>query len=152
MRLLWRNFAFVKFRKTAVGSAIVIQQASSPRIGTPLFGLDEMSDVSAIARDIAFVLLCIVATVTLLVILISVRKVVRRLQEAMERVDDLLDSVVAARDAFTEFRDRVRSRTGKSSSDSDSGFNVVSWLLSPLSHTINRQFRRRARGDSDESR
>ena len=111
-----------------------------------------MSDVSAIARDIAFVMLCIVASVTLLVILVSVRKVVRRMQEAMDRVDDLLDSVVAARDAFTELRDRIRSRSGRISSDSDGRFNVVSWLLSPLRHAINRQFRRRTRGDGDKSR
>ena len=111
-----------------------------------------MTDVSAIARDIAFVLLCLVATITLLVILFSVRKVVRRLQTAMDRVDDLLDSVVAARDAFAEFRDKVRSRGGTGSRDTDSGFNVVSWLLSPLGHTISRQFRRRARGEGEKNR
>ena len=135
-----------------MGTEIVIQQAASPRIFTPLFGLNEISDVSAIARDIALVLLCIVAIVTLLVVLISLRKVVRRLQEAMDRVDDLLDSVVAARDAFKEFRERVKSRSGKGLSDSDNGFNVVSWLLSPLGHAINRQFRRRARGSSEKNR
>ena len=117
-----------------------------------MFGLDEMTDVSAIARDIAFVLLCVVATVTLLVILVSVRKVMRRLQVAMDRVDDLLDSVVAARDAFADFRDKVRSRSGTGSRDSDNGFNVVTWLLSPLGHAINRQFRRRARGGSEKNR
>lgn len=111
-----------------------------------------MTDVSAIARDIAFVLLCLVATITLLVILVSVRRVVRRLQIAMDRVDDLLDSVVAARDAFAEFRDKIRSRGGMGSRDSDNGFNVVSWLLSPLGHSISRQFRRRSRGDGDKSR
>ncbi len=111
-----------------------------------------MTDVSAIARDIAFVLLCLVATITLLVIIFSVRKVVRRLQTAMDRVDDLLDSVVAARDAFAEFRDKVRSRGGTGSRDADSGFNVVSWLLSPLGHTISRQFRRRTRGESEKNR
>ena len=117
-----------------------------------MFGLDEITDVSAIARDIAFVLLCVVATVTLLVILVSVRKVVRRLQVAMDRVDDLLDSVVAARDAFTDFRDKVRNRSGMGSRDSDNGFNVVTWLLSPLGQAINRQFRRKARDGSEKNR
>ena len=111
-----------------------------------------MTDVSALARDIAFVLLCVVATVTLLVILVSVRRVLRRLQMAMDRVDDLLDSVVAARDAVIEFRDNVRRRGDMGSGDSGSGFNVVAWLLSPLGQTISRQFRRRSRGDSDKSR
>lgn len=111
-----------------------------------------MTDVSAIARDIAFVLLCIVATVTLLVILVSVRRVVRRLQLAMDRVDDLLDSVVAARDAVMEFRDKVRRRGDMGSGNANSGFNVVSWLLSPLGHTISRQFRRRPRGDGEKNR
>ena len=97
-------------------------------------------------------MVCLVVAIAVLVILMSVRKAVRRLNEAMDRVDDLLDSVVAARDALSEMRERVRSRTGFGSEDSGSGFNVVSWLFSPLGHVISRQFRRRSRGSGDRDR
>ena len=116
-----------------------------------MFGLAEITDISAVARDIALVLLCVAATVAVLVVVVGVRKALRRLHEAMDRVDDLLDSVVAARDAFAEFRDKVRARGGKASRDQDPGFNVVSWLLSPLSHAIGRQFRRRTRDDDEKN-
>ena len=135
-----------------MGSEIDLQLASSPRIDTPLFGLDEITDVSAIARDIALVLLCLVATVAALVILVSVRKLLRRLNEAMDRVEDLLDSVVAARDAFAEFRSRFRNRGGTASDGTEIRFNVVSWLISPLGHAIRRQFRQRTRDRGEKKR
>ncbi len=135
-----------------MGTEHATQPASPPPIGTPLFGLDEITDVSAIARDIALVLLCLAATFAVLVILVSVRKVVRRLHEAMNRVDDLIDSVVAARDAISEFRNRVRDRGGMGSDGSNGGFNIVSWLLSPLSHAIRREYRRRKRDGGDKNR
>ncbi len=135
-----------------MGSEIEIQQATSPRIGTPLFGLDEITSVSAIARDLAFVILCIVASIVLLLIVISLRKAIGRFNEAMDRVDDLLDSVVAARDAVAEFRDRIRRRGGDGSGDFERGFSVVSWLFTPLGLAIGRRFRRRARDDGDERR
>ncbi len=132
-----------------MGTEKANQLASPPPIGTPLFGLDEITDVSAIARDIALVLLCVAATFAVLVILVSVRKLVRRLHEAMDRVDDLIDSVVAARDTISEFRNRVRDRGGMGS---NGGFNIVSWLLSPLSHAIRREYRRRKREGGDKNR
>ena len=112
--------------------------------------MSDIAEYSGIARDIAFVLVCLVIVIAVLLILDSVRKAVRRLNEAMDRVDDLLDSVVAARDAFTDMRERVRSRTGFGSTDSGDGFNVVAWLLSPLGQVINRRFRRRSRGSGDK--
>ena len=114
--------------------------------------MSDIAEYSGIARDIAFVVVCLVVAVAVWVILVSVTKAVRRLNEAMDRVDDLLDSVVAARDALTDMRERVRSRTGFGSEDSGGGFNVVSWLFSPLSLVINRLFRRRSRGSSDQDR
>ena len=114
--------------------------------------MSDIAEYSGIARDIAFVLVCVVVTIAVLFILSSVTKVVRRLNEAMDRVDNLLDSIVAARDALSEMGERVRSRTNFRSDDSGGGFNIVTWLLSPLSHVVNWQFRRRSRGSSDENR
>lgn len=112
--------------------------------------MTDIAEYAGIARDIAFVVVCLVVTIAMLLILDGVRKAVRRLNEAMDRIDDLLDSVVAARDALTEMRDRVRSRaSGFGSRESNGGFNVVSWLLSPLSHVIYRQFRGRSRDSRD---
>lgn len=109
--------------------------------------LNDITDISAVARDIAFVVVCIVITVAALLILTSVRKAVHRLNQAMDRVDDLLDSIVAARDALTELKQRVRSRSKVGSDGSDGGFNIVTWLLSPLGYVISRQFRGRSRDD-----
>ncbi len=113
-----------------------------------MLDLNDIADISAVARDLAFVVVCVVAAVATLLILVSVRKIVRRLNEAMDRVDDLLDSVVAARDSFNELREKVRSRS-MGGEGSGEGFNVVTWLLTPLGHVINRQFRNRSRGKSD---
>ena len=110
--------------------------------------LNDITNFSAIARDLAFVVVCVVATVATLLILFSVRKVVRRLNEAMDRVDDLLDSVVAARDSLSAMRDRVRNRSSMGGEGSGGGFNVVTWLLTPLGYVINRQFRNRSRDRS----
>ena len=114
-----------------------------------MFELNDISQYSGILRDIAFVVVCAAVTVVALLTLGAVRKAVRRLNEAMDRVDNLLDSVVAARDTISDLRDRVRSRTGMGSADSGGGFNVVSWLLSPLSYVINRRMRERSRTRSE---
>lgn len=114
--------------------------------------ISDIAEYSGIARDIAFVVVCLVLAIAVLVILMSVRSAVRRLNEAMDRVDDLLDTVVAARDALSDMRERVRSRTGFNSEDSGGGFNVVSWLFSPLGHVISRQFRRGSRDSGDRDR
>ena len=97
-------------------------------------------------------MVCLVLAIAVLVILMSVRSAVRRLNEAMDRVDDLLDTVVTARDALSDMRERVRSRTGFNSEDSGGGFNVVSWLFSPLGHVISRRFRRGSRDSGDKDR
>ena len=114
-----------------------------------MLDLNDIADYSAIARDLAFVVFCVVAAIAVLLILVSVRKVARRLNEAMDRVDDLLASVVAARDSFNEFRDRVRNHRSMGGEGSDGGFNVVTWLLTPLGYVINRRFRNRSRDERD---
>jgi uncharacterized membrane protein YhiD involved in acid resistance len=114
--------------------------------------LNDIADFSAIARDIAFVVVCVVATVATLLILVSVRKAIRRINEAMARVEDILDSVAAARDSLVEMRNRIQNRSSKDGEDSGGRFNVVTWLLTPLGHAINRQFRKRSRGESEETR
>ncbi len=114
--------------------------------------MSDIAEYSGIARDIAFVVVCLVVTIAVLFILSSVTKAVRRLNEAMDRVDNLLDSVVAARDALSEMGERVRNRTQFRSEGSGGGFNIVTWLLSPLGHAINRRFSRGSRGSGDEER
>ncbi|MCY4476103.1 MAG: hypothetical protein OXC83_11820 [Chloroflexi bacterium] len=115
-----------------------------------MFELNDISQYSGILRDIAFVVVCVVVTVVALVTLGAVRKAVQRLNEAMDRVDNLIDSVAAARDTISELRDRVRSRAGMDSQDSGGGFNVVSWLLSPLGYVLKRRMHERSRARSDE--
>ncbi len=148
--MLVYSSSFIEFDgygSDGLGSVTRHLACSSNRNGAQLFGLEEISDISAIARDIAFVLLCIVATITLLVILAVVRKASRRFQEAMDRIDDLIDSLAAARDAVAEFRDKIRARSNNDSGHGGSSFNVASWLLSPLGHAIRQQFRKRRTRD-----
>ena len=114
-----------------------------------MLDLNDIADYSAIARDLAFVVFCVVAAVATLLIVVSVLKVARRLNEAMDRVDDLLASVIAARDAFNEFRERVRNRSSMGAEGSDGGFNVVTWLFTPLGYVIKRRFRNRSRDNGD---
>lgn len=109
-----------------------------------MLDLNDITGISAVARDIAFVVVCIVVTIAVLLILSGVRKATRRLNEAMDRVDDLLDTVVAARDSLNELRQRVRSRSSVGADNSDSGFNVVTWLLTPLGYVIGQRFKRRS--------
>ena len=119
-----------------------------------MLDLNDITGISAVARDIAFVVVCIVVTIAVLLILSGVRKATRRLNEAMDRVDDLLDTIVAARDSLNELRQRVRSRSGVGRDNSDGGFNVVTWLLSPLGYVIGQRFKRRSqnRQQGDETR
>ena len=136
------------------GPEIVFSPAPSHRIGTRLLDLNDITGVSAVARDIAFVVVCIVVTIAILLILSGVRKATQRLNEAMDRVDDLLDTIVAARDSLNELRQRVRSRSGVGRDNSDGGFNVVTWLLTPLGYVIGQRFKRRSqnRQQGDEKR
>lgn len=112
-----------------------------------MLDLNDITGISAVARDVAFVVVCIVVTIAVLLILSGVRKATRRLNEAMDRVDDLLDTIVAARDSLAEFRQRVRSRSSIGADNSDGGFNVVTWLLTPLGYVIGQRFSRRSRND-----
>ncbi len=114
--------------------------------------LNDITGISAVARDVAFVVVCIVLTIAVLLILSGVRKATRRLNEAMDRVDNLLDTVVAARDSLTAFRQRVRNRNKVGTDNSDGGFNVVSWLLTPLGYLIGQRFKRRSRDDETINR
>ena len=110
--------------------------------------MTEQNDIAVyagIARDIAFVVVCLVVAFVALALLATVRKVAERVDEAMDKVDSLLESLASARDALKEFRAKVKERTASASSRSNQGFNVVTWLLSPLGYVINRQFRRRSR-------
>ena len=109
--------------------------------------LNDITDISAVARDIAFVVVCIVVTIAVLLILSGVRKATQRLNEAMDRVDDLLDTIVAARDSLAELRQRIQSRSGVGTDNSGSRFNVVTWLLTPLSYVIGQRFKRRSHND-----
>ena len=114
--------------------------------------MSDIAEYAGIARDIAFVVVCLLVAVAVFMVLVGIRKVVRRLNEAMDRVDDLLDSVVAARDALSDIGEQVRSRTSFGSQDSGGGFSFVRWLLSPLSFVFSRQSRSRSRGSGDEDR
>lgn len=116
--------------------------------------MDSIEGISAVARDVAFVVVCIVVTIAVLMILFGVRKATRRFNEAMDRVDDLLDTVVAARDSLAELRQRIRSRSGVGSDNPNNGFNVVTWLLTPLGYVMGQRFKRRSqhRKQGDETR
>ena len=107
--------------------------------------LNDITGISAVARDVAFVVVCIVVTIAVLLILSGVRKATQRLNEAMDRVDDLLDTIVAARDSLNELRQRVRTRSTVGTDGSNSGFNIVTWLLTPLGYVIGQRFKRRSR-------
>ena len=111
--------------------------------------MSDIAEYAGIARDIAFVIVCLVVAISMLVILSNVRKAVERLNKAMDRVDDLLFSLASARDAIAEMRAKVGRRSSAGSNDSNGGFNVVTWLLSPLGYVISRQFRGRSRNSGD---
>jgi len=118
-----------------------------------LFELNNIVSYVAIARDIAFVALCIVAFITVIVILIAVRKGTRRFDETMDRLDSLLDSVIAVRDALADVQKRIRERANATKSGADRGFNVATWLFSPLRYIIARRVRKRAEeGKSSSSK
>lgn len=115
---------------------------------------EDIANIFAAVRDVAFVVVCVVVVIAVLMILSGVRKATRRFNEAMDRVDDLLDTVVAARDSLAELRQRIRSRSSVGSDNSNDGFNVVTWLLTPLGYVMGRQFKRRSqhRKQGDETR
>ena len=117
-----------------------------------MLDLKDIADIFAIARDLALVVVCVLVAASVLLILLSVRKLVHRLNEAMDRVDDLLASVAAARDSLAELRDRVRNRSSMGGKGTGGRFNVVTWLLTPIGHVINREFRKRSRAKGDKTR
>ncbi len=116
-----------------------------------MFELDNVISYAAIARDLAFVILCIVSVIAVVAILIAIRKATRRFDETMDRVDSLLDSILAIRDALAEAQQRMREYTDARKRESEQGFNVASWLFSPLKFFIKRKARERAEAEAKSS-
>ena len=109
--------------------------------------LNDIADISAVVRDVAFVVVCIVVAIAGLVIMSGVQKAVRRINQTMDRVDDLIDTIVAARDSLAELKKRIQSRSSIGGTNSDGGFNVFTWMMTPLGFVIGQLFKRRSRND-----
>ena len=107
--------------------------------------LTEISIVSGIARDVALVILSLVGAIVILTLSSTIRRFFRRAGETVDRINEIVDSVAAARDDAVELIEHLKVTTGaKPPENGGGGFNFVPWLFAPLAYFFRNRNRERA--------
>lgn len=119
--------------------------------------MNQAAEIFAIARDVAIIILAVVATISMAVLSVVIVKAaghfnrtVERANGIMSQVEELLDAAKQVRDVFANMSIATRSKKSNDSDDSG-GINAVSWLTFPMRLILRRIFRNNRRGDNDKA-